>query len=698
MSKSPLPPGWDLERSPFHDGELAIQERVGVRERIAELGRRAVRRHLTVQHRQFFPMLRYVFIGSVDAEGQPWASVLLGEPGFVMPTGDTTVSVRARSLHGDPLADNLRAGAELAILGVQFHTRRRNRIVGSVVAVQDAGFTLSVRQTLGICPQYIQDREPEFTRDPLAPEPRQVHRSSRLDAEAMAIIAKADTYFVASSNLNEADGEARGADVSHRGGRPGFVRVDDDATLTAPDFVGNFIFNTLGNWQIDDRAGLLFPDFESGGLVYIAARAEVIWDGDELRAFTGAQRLIRYHVEKVIRVDDALPARFTPPDYSPLLDRTGSWEQVARSLEAERDRNEWRPFRISRIEKESENIRSFYLEPADGRGLASHLAGQYLPIRVATPSRDEPAIRTYTLSAAAGEDTYRISVKREGKAGVSDWLHDTAALGTLVEALSPRGDFTFDTDPRRPVVLLSAGIGITPFIAMLDSLLINDGRTRHHAPIWFVHGARNSATHAFGRYLALKAAQHPNLLPYVRYSRPLATDEAGVNYDSEGAVDVALLKTILPFDDYDFYLCGPGAWIQGLYDDLTLLGVRDERIHLERFGPGSVVRQARPASVTDPDDEGVVVRFARSGKMAVWRPASGSLLDLAERAGVAPLSSCRSGVCGTCATKLVSGTVDYSQPPAHEIAEGEALICVATPYPGPHLEGSLNREGPTLDL
>jgi len=698
MSKSPLSPGWDLERSPFHKGELAIQERVGVRDQIAELGRRAVRRYLTEQHRQFFPMLPYVFIGSVDAEGQPWASILLGEPGFVTPTDDSTVSVLARALHGDPLADNLLPGAEIAMLGVQLHTRRRNRIVGGIAAVGQTGFTISVRQTLGICPQYIQGREPEFTRDPLATVPRPVHRSTSLDAETKAIISKADTYFVASSNPSEADGEARGADVSHRGGRPGFVRVDDETTLTAPDFVGNFIFNTLGNWQIDDRAGLLFLDFERGALVYVAARTEVIWEGDELRAFTGAQRLVRYHVEKVIRVDDTLPARFTPPDYSPLLDRTGSWDEVTRSLDAERDRNEWRPFRIAEIENEADNIRSFHLEPTDGRGLASHLAGQYLPIRVATPDHDDPAIRTYTLSAAAGADTYRISVKREGRDGVSDWLHDTANIGDMVEALSPRGDFTFDTDPRRPVVLLSAGIGITPFIAMLDSLLVNDGRTRHHAPIWFVHGTRNSATHAFGRYLALKAMQHPNLLPHVRYSRPLATDRAGVNFDGEGAVDVALLKTILPFDDYDFYICGPGAWMQSLYNGLTELGVRDERIHLERFGPGSVVRRAQAVPMADSEDEGVVVEFARSGKSAVWRPSQGSLLDLAERAGVAPLSSCRSGVCGTCVTKVVDGTVDYAQPPVHEIAAGEALICIGTPHPGPHLDGSLDREGVTLAL
>jgi len=337
MSSVPYSPGWDLERTPFHEGELAIQERVGVREKMDAQGRRNLRRYLTDQHREFFPLLPYVFVGSVDVQGRPWASVLFGQPGFVTPTSATTVTVHAQPLHGDPLAATLGRGAEIAVLGVQLHTRRRNRFSGAVGDVRPDGFTIEVRQTSGVCPRYIQGREPEFTRDPLIAATRAVHRSERLDAATRAIIERADTYFVASVDPREADGVARGADVSHRGGRPGFVRIDDETTLTAPDFVGNFLFNTLGNWQIDDRAGLLFIDFETGDLVYVAARAEIIWDGPELRAFAGAERLVRYRVQEVIRVEDSLPARFSPPESSPFLERTGTWAEVARPLDAERD-------------------------------------------------------------------------------------------------------------------------------------------------------------------------------------------------------------------------------------------------------------------------------------------------------------------------------------------------------------------------
>ena len=665
-------------------------------DRMDAVGRQAVRRYLTDEHRAFFPQLPYVFVGSVDAQGQPWASILLGAPGFIDPLDETTVQVRARPLYADPLGTAIHAGSEIALLGVQLHTRRRNRMFGAIASVEPDGFTLGVRQTLGICPQYIQGREPRFTRDPQISCERPIHRSDVLDDAARAIIAREDTYFVASVAPRDGEDAARGADVSHRGGRPGFVRVDDQATLTAPEFVGNYIFNTLGNWQIDDRAGLLFLDFDSGDLLYVAARAEIVWDGLAVRAFAGAQRLVRYHVEQAVRVQGSLPASFSAPEVSPMLARTGSWTEADRTLQAERGRNAWRPFEIVRMEDESAAIRSLYLEPADGRGMATHAAGQFLPIRTTPDGWAAPAMRTYTISNAPGERAYRISVKREGRGGMSDWLHDHAVVGTRVEAQSPRGEFVFDAAPDRAVVMISAGVGITPFIAMLDSLLINEGRSRHHAPIWLLHGARDSASHAFAPYLVRKVAEHANLHAHVRYSRPLAGDVQGVTHDSVGHLDIELLKSVLPFDDYEFYLCGPPALMQRLYDGLVDLGVRDQRIHLEAFGPAQVKRRVLPLR-DEHAGEAVVVNFARSNKRALWRPGQGTLLDVAEQAGLAPLSSCRSGVCGTCSTRVLQGRCDYPSPPVHEIAQGEALICMAIPRAGPHNDAD-EREGVTLDL
>ena len=216
MSNSASPPGWDLERSPFHAGELAIQARVGVVEKIEAQGRRAVRRFLTDQHREFFGLLPYAFLGAVDAEGQPWASMLVDEPGFVVAPDPRRLDVAAAPLFGDPLNQTLRDGVEVALLGVQLPTRRRNRVIGTVQGAGPGGFHIAVRQTLGVCPQYIQGREASLIADPRQPERRPEHHAARLDAAARSIIARADTFFVASVNPRAEDGVAAGADISSR--------------------------------------------------------------------------------------------------------------------------------------------------------------------------------------------------------------------------------------------------------------------------------------------------------------------------------------------------------------------------------------------------------------------------------------------------------------------------------------------------
>jgi ferredoxin-NADP reductase/predicted pyridoxine 5'-phosphate oxidase superfamily flavin-nucleotide-binding protein/ferredoxin len=698
------PPGWDLEQSPFHAGELAIQERLGVSERIDRSGRRSVRRYMTDQHRAFFALLPHVFVGSVDPAGQPWASILVGDPGFVAAADEVTLRLRARPLYGDPLAGNLAEGAEVAVLGVELPTRRRNRVIGQVGPVTDDGFSVRVRQTMGVCPQYIQGRTLELFADPLALRPRPVTRLDRLDDAARDIIGRADTFFVASVNPRGEDGVAAGADISHRGGRPGFVRIDDERTLTTPDFVGNFIFNTLGNFAIDPRAGLLFVDFATGDTVQVAARAEVIWDGPEVKAFAGAQRLVRYVIDKVVRVEGALPGVFSAPDYSALLARTGSWDEAAATLAADRDRATWRPLRIEGIEDESAVIRSFYLAPADGGGLAAYEAGQFLPLRLPASAGLESRLRSYTLSDAPGGGTYRISVKREGKGGASDWLHDHARVGDTLEALGPRGGFVFKTAADRPAVLISAGVGITPTIAMLNSLLVNDGRTRHHAPIYVIHGARDGRELAFGAYLRAKASMHANLSVHISFSAATPDDASAGDHDSDGRVNMALLRQVLPFDDYDFYLCGPAGFMQDLHEGLTGLGVRENRIRFEAFGPASVrrgpPRDPVPAvAEVAASEEAIVVNFILSGKSALWRTSDGSLLDLAERVGAPAVAGCRVGACGACATRITAGAVDYADPPAHGPAAGEALLCVSAPHPGPHLtDGTLNRHGVSLDI
>jgi uncharacterized protein len=310
---------------PFHAAELALQERFGRRARLESWARRGIRNYLIDQHRAFFPQLPFLLIGSADSSGQPWASMLAAPPGFAWAPDPYHLRVDARPTKDDPLTGNLQPGSAIAVLGIELPTRRRNRVNGRLTLTDSSGFTVAVDQSYGNCPQYIQAVDLTLLGHGHPHEPQPPLRYRQLTSADRDLIRNADTFYIATVNLNPDAGPARGADVSHRGGRPGFIRIDDD-TLTAPDFIGNFFFNTLGNLMIEPRAGLLFADFKTGDLLLLATRAEVVWDGPEVTSFAGAQRLIRFQVTEVIRLNASLPFRGSQPRYAPELARTGTWQ------------------------------------------------------------------------------------------------------------------------------------------------------------------------------------------------------------------------------------------------------------------------------------------------------------------------------------------------------------------------------------
>ncbi|MDJ1159547.1 pyridoxamine 5'-phosphate oxidase family protein [Chelatococcus sp. SYSU_G07232] len=688
---APAPlPGWPHAGSPFHAGERAVQERAGVRDRVERIGRRVVRDFMPDQHRELFGELPFLIVGSLDAERRPWASILVGRPGFVASPDARTLVITATAAFGDPGRENLAAGRPVGLLGIELQTRRRNRMNGTIVEAEPGRLTVRVGQSFGNCPQYIQAREPTFVAEPSTVAASRPVRAEGplLSAEAAALVANADTFFIATASPEARGGDpVEGVDVSHRGGRPDFVRVSEEdgrTLLTSPDFVGNFHFNTFGNLAVNPRAGLLFVDFATGRLLSLTGEAEVVWEGPDLAAFAGAERLLRFRVTEGVAIEGAVPLRWSEPALARELPATGSWDAVAQTLAADALRDAYRRFTVTRIEDESETVRSFYLEPADGGGLAGHRPGQFLPIALDIAGEPRPVRRTYTLSEEANGRHYRISVKRAGTGALaSTWLHDTVGPGTTVRAMAPRGDFTLDPDSRRPVVLISGGVGITPTIAMLDHLLGGtEDRMRYPGRrVWSIHAARHGGEHAFAAHVRALATRRSTLAVHVRYSAPRAGDVLGRDHDSVGRIDAELLKGLLPLDDYDFYLCGPQGFMQSVYNMLLGLGVRDERIRHEAFGPARLERRgpaAVAAQVLPPAVEAAVT-FEASGVAAAWDPSRGSLLDLAEAAGIDAPWSCRSGTCGTCAVRLVAGAVTYAAAPSASPGEGEALLCCALP-------------------
>lgn len=663
--------------SPWHEGELAIQRSLGVVERMDAPGRNFVRAFMPEQHRQFFPMLPFIVLGAVDPSGDVWASLRAGEPGFIQAPDAHALELQLPRDGNDPADKGMEDGDAIALLGIQLETRRRNRLNGTIRRAADDRFAVSVGQSFGNCPQYIQLRDFSFVREPATPpQTRPVHLGG-LDARAREIIANADTFFVAS--YVDRDNGGRQVDVSHRGGKAGFVRIGEDGVLTIPDFAGNLFFNTLGNFMLNPKAGLLFVDFATGDMLQMTGEAEVVLASPEIDAFQGAERLWRFRPRQVVYRPDGLPLRWSDREagQSPNSLMTGDWQQTEDRQRAAARAGEWRPFRIVRTQLESTTIRSLYLEPADDAGLAPFRAGQHLSIRLQIDGKS--VVRSYTLSAAPSDGPYRLSIKRQG--AVSSFLHDLGP-GDIVEARAPAGSFVVDATERRPAVLLAAGVGITPMIAMLRDILYEGLRKRRIRPTWLFQSAHSLDERAFGEEIASLVDAGQGKIHLTRVLSQADGAQKGGDYDAAGRIDMPLLQSILPFDDYDFYLCGPRAFMQSLYDGLRALNIADARIHAETFGLSSLTRSADAglsASAKPPSSGPVRVIFAASAKEARWQPGEGTLLDLAEARGLLPEYGCRNGSCGSCSTRVLEGEVAYPQQPSFEVRQGEALICCAVP-------------------
>ncbi|BBH47671.1 pyridoxamine 5'-phosphate oxidase family protein [Pseudomonas sp. KU43P] len=657
----------EQHNSPWHAGEKRLQEQVGVAQRMEAFGQKVIRDHMPDQHRQFYHQLPFIITGAVDAGGQPWATLLEGPEGFVSSPDPRHLLIETPGANDDPATPGLAAGEAIGLLGIELHTRRRNRMNGLIDRASNGQLAVAVEQSFGNCPQYIQLRT--YRR---VDEPAQGRLDSTvLDAEAVAMIENADTFFVA-SYIDHPDGH-RSVDVSHRGGRPGFVKVEGNR-LTIPDYAGNLHFNTLGNLLENPRAGLLFVDFSNGNVLQLTGRTEVILDSPSIKAFEGAERLWTLTVEHVVLRRAAVSLRWAFQEYSPTSVMTGTWAEAEHRLQQQLRQHQWLTWRVQRVEQESRDIRSFYLA-ADGP--VAFAPGQHIPVRIPLAG-DTPLIRTYSLSSAPSDGYLRISVKAQGPA--SRYLHEQVAVGDPLQVRLPMGSFTLKGDSDRPLVLIAAGVGITPLMAMLREQLAMHSARRVH----LFQGARSLAELPFQHELAELRQQAGVLLSVHRsLSQPEAEAVLQRDYEHSGRLGIEQVKAALPLGDYDFYLCGPASFTQDLYEGLRAVHVPDARIHAEAFGPSTLKRHGdnnqpvmqQPPAASEP----VPVYFASSAKEARWAPASGTLLELAEARGLSPDFSCRGGSCGTCKTRLVSGQVHYPIPPAELPESGTVLICCAVP-------------------
>jgi len=340
----------------------------------------------------------------------------------------------------------------------------------------------------------------------------------------------------------------------------------------------------------------------------------------------------------------------------------------------------FRPFRVSRKVRESGNVISLVLAPADGQPIAAALPGQFVVLRLG-PASAPALMRSYSLSGEPSASYYRVSVKGEAHGAASAYIDDELQVGDIVHASAARGSFTLRPGDT-PVILLSAGIGVTPVLAMLHTLAA-EASTRE---IWWLYGTRGGREHPFAAEARelLEALAHRH--SYICYSSPAPEDRPNVDFDAAGRLNMRVLQELNLPRNSDFYICGPSTFMSDLTAGLAALGVAPDRIHTEMFGAGPSITpgiasspRRSPHLPAGPPGSGALVSFARTGLNVRWGSSFQSLLELAEACDVPVRWSCRTGVCHTCETGLVAGTIGYRPDPVDAPAEGNVLIYCSQP-------------------
>lgn len=336
---------------------------------------------------------------------------------------------------------------------------------------------------------------------------------------------------------------------------------------------------------------------------------------------------------------------------------------------------------------ESADVRSFEFETEDGTSLPDAIPGQHVVVKLRRPCPSvPPIIRFYSLCGAPGTGTYRIAVKREPHGAASRYLHETVKAGSLIEVGAPRGKFVLETGSA-PICLISGGVGITPVLAMLHRLAADAEQqaiSRIAQPdIWWIHATQNLAHHSFAEEVIKVASQLPSLHLVRVYSRPDPTDLKGRDYDLTGHLNLPMLQQVQIPREAECYLCGPTAFLSDITADLERLGVPSSKIHSEAFGASAGSATASKGRPPHPPlnntGSGPMVSFARSGVSFRWGSAFNNLLEAAETCDVPVSWSCRSGVCHSCESGLISGDVQYSPEPIDRPVEGNLLICCSIP-------------------
>lgn len=432
------------------------------------------------------------------------------------------------------------------------------------------------------------------------------------------------------------------------------------------------------------------------GFYFRVLREGKVGAGDEIvKVADGPERLTVAHVDALLYLpghsrEDVVRALRVPAlskgwqaSFQAILQQGTKTNAGNPGLANEEHAPAWPGFKqmqVADIRRESESITSFLLVSMEGQDLPIPQPGQFIVLRLQVDADKSPILRSYSLSDLPAGDHFRISVKNESNGIGSSFLCTHVRVGDVLEVSAPRGKFILRPG-QNPVVLLSAGVGATPVMAMLHALVAE----RSQRQVWWIYGARDRANHPFAAEARSLLSQLARARSYVVYSRPSATDRLEMDFDGSGHIDSALVERIGVPRNCDFYLCGPSSFLQSMRAGLRRWDVLDENIHMEVFGtlesikPGLKQIDHSPHLPQGPQGSGPAVSFARAGITVAWDSRFGSLLELAEACDIPVRWSCRTGVCHTCITGLIEGTVIYQPEPLEEPTPGNVLACCSEP-------------------
>ncbi|KAI8907126.1 hypothetical protein BC831DRAFT_495143 [Entophlyctis helioformis] len=657
------------ESAIFHEGEVLLQKLVGFRAEAEYHYVDFIRSSMPNQHRSFFQNLRYVFVTTTSASGEPWSSVLAGPSEFVASPDPEHLVLRFHPAAGDPIADNLAHAAailqlgrtddatlQFGFLGIEFHTRRRNRMNGTMTAIGkngDGSWTVQVRvvQSYGNCPKYIQVREIVGMRAPAKPSSDTLASQEStarlgqggLTLEMQAMVRQADTVFVGTQYVHDhAPARSSGLDLSHRGGRPGFLQVlNGGKLLVLPDYKGNNMFMTMGNILKDPRASLVIPDFETGACLYITARAQTLVAPESFAYLPGMQRLNLFEPIKAVIVHHALPYLFELRDMSPfnppvrVSPLAAAPAQTVDGSQATPSTNQ--ATLVSRV-RHTDSVSSFTfrvdqpIQYAPGQ-FATLDFSQYdtalarRKLRAEQTTRDpaimnDDLVRSWTItstpphSADSGfvrTSTFTITVKHYADGMISPVLHSLQpGASPSIPLLGVGGEFSIFCNPDnlgngtaakdnvRKVLFVAGGIGVTPFVGMVRGLVEQAQHASHTAtaqptdvvfmlsaphvddvPVDLVREmSQLLAPHKISIVIALSRASPSSIK---------AASDHGGSLQGLGAVVAGrldknmLLQHVEDVQQRTVYVCGPSGFQTSVTDMMQSLGVAGEAVHTETF-------------------------------------------------------------------------------------------------------------------